>query len=110
MDLHQKVDNLSQAAGLDCEGPPLLIREERKAQFEAKRAEAKKAAETRRAEAIKAIGKKIALEGNIQGNKPEEKIRRMESEIAKAPAEMKPVMQALLANWYWHYFQQNRWR
>ena len=23
---------------------------------------------------------------------------------------MKPIMQAILANWYWHYFQQNRWR
>ena len=44
-------------------------------------------------EAIKAIAKKIALEGNIQGNKPEEKITRMQAEIAKAPAEMKPVMQ-----------------
>ncbi len=61
-------------------------------------------------EAIKAIGKKIALEGTIQGNKPEEKITRMEAEIAKAPAEMKPAMQAILADWYWHYFQQNRWR
>ena len=28
------------------------------------------------AEAVKAIGQKIALEGNIQGNKPEEKITR----------------------------------
>ena len=37
------------------------------------------------AEAIKAIGQKIALEGNIQGNKPEEKITRLEAEIAKAP-------------------------
>ena len=54
--------------------------------------------------------KKIALEGNIQGNKPEEKIRRMKAEIAKAPEEMQPVMEAVLANWYWHYFQQNRWR
>ena len=36
-------------------------------------------------EAIKAIAKKIALEGNIQGNKPEEKITRMKAEIAKAP-------------------------
>ncbi len=36
-------------------------------------------------EAIKAIAKKIALEGNIQGNKPEEKITRLEAEIAKAP-------------------------
>ncbi|MFM1555383.1 MAG: alpha-2-macroglobulin family protein [Limisphaerales bacterium] len=62
------------------------------------------------AEAIKAIGKKMALEGTIQGNKAQEKIRRMEAEITKAPKEMKPVMEAILANWYWHYFQQNRWR
>ena len=62
------------------------------------------------AEAIKAIGRKIALEGNIEGNKPEEKIVRLEAEIAKAPKEMAPVMDAILAHWYWHYFQQNRWR
>ena len=62
------------------------------------------------AEAVKAIGKKIALEGNIQGNKPEEKITRLEAEIAKAPREMVPVMDTLLAHWYWQYFQQNRWR
>jgi hypothetical protein len=61
-------------------------------------------------EAIRAIAKKIALEGIIQGNKPEEKITRMDAEIAKAPKEMAPVMEAILANWYWHYFQQNRWR
>ncbi len=67
-------------------------------------------AEKKYAEAIKAIGMKIALEGNIQGNKPEEKITRMRAEIAKAPAEMKPAMEAVLANWFWHYFQQNRWR
>src|SRR3990172_8412780 len=67
-------------------------------------------AEKKYAEAIKAIGRKIALEGNIQGNKPEEKITRLQAEIDKAPAAMKPVMQAILADWYWHYFQQNRWR
>jgi len=61
-------------------------------------------------EAIRAIARKIALEGIIQGNKPEEKITRLEAEIAKAPKEMAPVMEAILANWYWHYFQQNRWR
>src|SRR5438445_9655982 len=61
-------------------------------------------------EAIRAISKKIALEGNIQGNKPEERITRMKAEIAKAPKEMVPVMDAVLAHWYWHYFQQNRWR
>ncbi|MGB7347727.1 MAG: alpha-2-macroglobulin family protein [Pirellulaceae bacterium] len=61
-------------------------------------------------EAIRAISMKIALEGNIQGNKPEEKITQMQAEIAVAPAEMKPVLNAILANWFWHYFQQNRWR
>lgn len=61
-------------------------------------------------EAIHAISKKIALEGNIQGNKPEERITRMKAEIAKAPKEMAPMMDAVLAHWYWHYFQQNRWR
>ena len=62
------------------------------------------------AEAIKAIGQKITLEGNIQGNKPEEKVRRLQAEMDKAPAEMKPVMEAILAHWYWQYFQHNRWR
>ncbi len=62
------------------------------------------------AEAIKAIGLRISLEGNIQGNQPQEKITRMRAEIEKAPAEMKPMMEAVLANWFWHYFQQNRWR
>jgi len=62
------------------------------------------------AEAVKAIAKRIALEGAIEGNKPEEKIIRMKAEIAKAPPEMAPVLDAILANWYWHYFQQNRWR
>ena len=62
------------------------------------------------AEAIRAIGKKIALEGVIQGNKPEEKITRMKEAIGEANAEMKPAMEAILAHWFWHYFQQNRWR
>ncbi len=61
-------------------------------------------------EAIKAIARKIVLEGAIQGNKPEEKIVRMEAEIAKAPPEIKPLLETVLANWYWHYFQNNRWR
>src|SRR6266566_6082153 len=61
-------------------------------------------------EATKAIARKIVLEGNIQGNKPEEKITRMEAEIAKAPKEIVPLLDTILANWYWHYFQQNRWR
>ena len=61
-------------------------------------------------EAIKAICQKIALEGTIEGGKAEEKILRLQEEIAKRPASMHPVMETVLAHWYWQYFQQNRWR
>ncbi len=61
-------------------------------------------------EAIKAIAKKITLEGSIQGDKPEEKITRLQAELLKAPKEMVPMLDTLLAHWYWQYFQQNRWR
>ncbi|QDT07956.1 MG2 domain protein [Rubripirellula lacrimiformis] len=60
--------------------------------------------------AIHAVCWKITLEGQIEGNKPEEKITRLREEIEKSSAEMKPVMEAILANWYWQYFSQNRWR
>ncbi len=62
------------------------------------------------AEAIKAIALKIALEAEIQGGKAEEKILRMQAKSENAPAEMRPVMEAILAHWYWQYFEQNRWR
>ena len=62
-------------------------------------------------EAIKAIAKKIALEGNIEGNKPEERITRMETAIEDAPARDEACDETrFLAEWYWHYFQQNRYR
>src|SRR5262249_13687454 len=61
-------------------------------------------------EAAKAIARKIVLEGNIQGNKPEEKIVRLEAAIAAAPKEILPLLQTILADWYWQYFQNNRWR
>ncbi|HYH65933.1 MAG TPA: hypothetical protein VD866_14635, partial [Urbifossiella sp.] len=61
-------------------------------------------------EAVKAVCTKINLEGNIQGNKPEEKVVRLKAAIATTPAEMHPVMNAVLAHWYWHYFQQHRYR
>ena len=62
------------------------------------------------AEATKAICLKIALQGQIQGGKIEEMIIPLEIQIAEAPEPMKPVMEAVLAHWYWQYFQQNRWR
>lgn len=59
---------------------------------------------------LRALCKKIVLEANIQGNKPEEKVSRMVGLVAEAPDRLKPMMKLVLANWYWHYYQQNRWR
>ncbi len=61
-------------------------------------------------EAIKAIAKRVLLEGQIEGAKPEEQIARMRAEIAKAQPEMLPVMHGIQAQFYWSYFEQNRWR
>ena len=57
-------------------------------------------------EAIKAIGLKIVLDGN----RAEELMMQMQQAIDESPVEMKPVMEAILANWYWHYLIQNRSR
>jgi len=62
------------------------------------------------AEATKAICLKISLEGQIQGGNTEEQIVLLETEIAEAPEPMKPVLETILAHWYWKYFQQNSWR
>ena len=58
------------------------------------------------AEATKAIAKKILLEGG----KLEEQIVRMEAETARAPKEMAPVLETVLAHWYWNYFYFHRWQ
>ena len=59
---------------------------------------------------VKAIAHKIALESQLEGNKPEEKIIRMQMQLAKVPKELVPMLNTILANWYWQYFQQNKWR
>ncbi|MDQ5979502.1 MAG: hypothetical protein QG602_2476, partial [Verrucomicrobiota bacterium] len=67
-------------------------------------------ADKKYAEALKAIGQKISFERQIQGNKPEEQIAGLLAELARTPPEMKPAVEALVARWYWIYFQRNRGR
>lgn len=52
----------------------------------------------------------IAWKAKLADNRAESAIARLEAEIAPAPAVMKPMLEAILAHWYWGYFQQNRWR
>jgi hypothetical protein len=61
-------------------------------------------------EAFKALARKIALEGNLEGNRPEELIRRLEAARGEMPAALHPLIDTLLGHWTWDYFQRNRWR
>ncbi|MFK5922913.1 MAG: alpha-2-macroglobulin family protein [Verrucomicrobiota bacterium] len=61
-------------------------------------------------EAVKALAKKITFEGQIQGNRAEEQIQRLEEVIKQWPQDAHPILETVLAQWYWSYFQQNRWR
>ncbi|HEY9155131.1 MAG TPA: alpha-2-macroglobulin family protein, partial [Opitutaceae bacterium] len=67
-------------------------------------------AEKKYAFAIRALVRKIDLEGEIQGNGAEEKITRLEAELPRMPSEMHPLLQTVVADWYWQYFQENRWK
>ncbi len=59
--------------------------------------------------ATRALVQKIDLEGQLQGGGAEEKIVRLEAECERVPTEMRPILQVVLAEWYWKYFQDNRW-
>ena len=66
--------------------------------------------EGKHAEGIKALAKRITNEGAVQGNKPEEKITRLQAELEKTSEEAKPLLQTILGHWYWQYFRANRYR
>ena len=59
---------------------------------------------------LSALTEKVFLEGTIEGNKPEERIKRLKVELANAGPRTKPLLQAVLASWFKHYFENNRWR
>jgi hypothetical protein len=59
---------------------------------------------------LSALTEKVFLEGTIEGNKPEERIKRLKAELANAGTRTKPLLQAVLASWFKHYFDNNRWR
>ena len=66
--------------------------------------------QNRQAEALKALVQRIVLESLIEGNRPEEKVNRLKAEIKQVRPELRPLMQVVQAQWYWHYFSRNRWR
>ena len=62
------------------------------------------------AQAIKAVCYKIIMEGIVQGNLPEEKIIRFEKAVEVSDKQLQPMLKVLLAKWYYHYYERNRYR
>ncbi|MBM3295647.1 MAG: hypothetical protein FJY82_14170, partial [Candidatus Aminicenantes bacterium] len=62
------------------------------------------------AEYLRALSRQVILESMIKGNKPEIRVARLQEEMGKAPAEWRPMMKLILAEWYWQYYSRNRWR
>lgn len=75
-----------------------------------KEIEAKAKTEKRWAEAARALGYRLVMEDEIQGDHTVSKIQLLEKEIPQAPADLQPILQAIQAKWYWDYFSNNRWR
>ncbi|MRR09039.1 hypothetical protein EG831_02900, partial [bacterium] len=66
--------------------------------------------DARYGEWLKALAEKIMLHGVVQGNHPEEKIRALQAQAASADSSTRPLLRAIEAQWYWHYYNRNRWR
>ncbi|HOB53650.1 MAG TPA: alpha-2-macroglobulin family protein [Acidobacteriota bacterium] len=61
-------------------------------------------------EALRALVKKILMESVTGGNHPEEKVRRLQAALPRAPERIQPLLRVILAQWYDHYYQRNRYR
>ncbi|HQK86777.1 MAG TPA: hypothetical protein PLU25_04025, partial [Acidobacteriota bacterium] len=61
-------------------------------------------------EALRALVKKILMESVTGGNHPEEKVRRLQAALPQAPERIQPLLRVILAQWFNHYYQRNRYR
>ncbi len=73
--------------------------------------EAQARAEKAWAEAIRANAQRVLADAKInEGIDVIGRIKAMDQELLTAPAEMKPMMQAIQALWLWNYFSQNQYK
>ena len=61
-------------------------------------------------EAARALFQKIVVESRINQPATPFAIKKLQLENEKVPASLKPITDAVLANWMYAFFQSNRWR
>ncbi len=61
-------------------------------------------------EAIRAVCRKHQIQSQIEGGDQAVSIKLLQKEVDQYPEAIRSVLKAILANWYWNYYQQNRWQ
>lgn len=61
-------------------------------------------------EAIRAVCRKYRINRQIEGGSESVSIKLLQADIPRHPAEVQPVLKAILADWFWSYYKQNRGR
>jgi hypothetical protein len=61
-------------------------------------------------EAARAIATRVHADTGDRPPEDPERLVRLEAALQGAPDEVKPVLEAILANWTWGFFQNNQWR
>ncbi|HAZ11978.1 MAG: hypothetical protein A2X86_06995 [Bdellovibrionales bacterium GWA2_49_15] len=72
--------------------------------------EKKAKAEKNKALYIRAITKRILNQSHILGKAPKESVKILRQEVGKVSEEVRPLVKIILARWFWHYYEQNRYK
>ena len=59
---------------------------------------------------LKALCWKALNQAHIQGKKPLDKLNILRQQIDSLPKNQLAMARAIMAIWYWHYYQQNTWK
>ncbi|HEY4302609.1 MAG TPA: alpha-2-macroglobulin family protein [Candidatus Didemnitutus sp.] len=60
-------------------------------------------------EAVRAICERVGFEAGLESDPERERIVRLGRELEKFPLQIRPLLEAILADNYWSFFQTHRW-
>ncbi|MBI2522210.1 MAG: hypothetical protein HYV97_17455 [Bdellovibrio sp.] len=72
--------------------------------------EKKAKAEKHKALYIRALAKRILNQSHILGKAPKDKVKILREEVGKVSEDVRPLVKIILAHWFWHYYEQNRYK
>lgn len=59
---------------------------------------------------VRLLATRATLDGQLEGRDEVHRIAKLQADLKTAPESTKPILNAILANWFWNYYQQNQWR